>query len=281
MSTDNTTPGLGLPLPDAGNALQVDVLRLIAALSQLDTAWVDIQTALGNKQPKTLNLDKLSAIAMTAGKVFATDTNGDPQLVAISDFVRDTLFPGQDPESIRMALELTSAAITSVQASKTDATAGSLQIVGAFGGPDHSDSRFFEVDSQSDDTDWNSLTQKGLHKASLLGTSLNGPGVAEYFYVNVLKDTTDSLTQVAWPKNQGSSNIYIRSKTGAEWPTTWVKVLTAPDLVYSSSTQAGLMSPAQWQKLESIGTMAMRNLTISTSDPTGGNDGDVHFKIEA
>lgn len=281
MPVNNTTPGLSLPLPNADNPLQVDVLRLITALSELDTAWVAIQTSLGNKQPKAINLDKLAALVTTAGKVFATDANGDPSLVTISSFVRDTLFPGQDPQSIRTALELTSAAITTVQTSKTDATPGRLQIVGAFGGPEHADSRFFEVGSVSDVTDWNSVIQKGLHKSALIGSSPNGPGGSEYYYVNVIKDSADSITQVAWPKNQGSSRIFVRSKTGESWPASWVKVLTAPDLVNSSASNAGLMTAAQFQKLESVGTMAMRNLTVSTSDPSGGNDGDVHFKIEA
>lgn len=53
------------------------------------------------------------------------------------------------------------------------------------------------------------------------------------------------------------------------------------DHAHSAATTgaAGFMSAADKTKLNAVGTMANRALTISTSDPSGGVDGDVWFKV--
>lgn len=282
MSVDNTTPGLHLPLPDAGNALEVDVVRLIAALTGLDSAWTEIQAALGNKQPKSINLDKLAAVALTASKVFTTDSAGDPALVPLANFVRDSILPAADAASLRTALQLTSSAIATIQANKNDATPGALQTVGAFEGPDHADSRFFKVDSPAN-TDWNLIVQKGLHKSILNSAGTNGPGGTGYYYCIVYHSYDGvSLTQVAYPASPATgTRIWTRYRASTSAWQPWQKSLGTADLVIASALQSGFMTSAQFNKIEALGNMGNRNLTVSTSDPTGGVDGDIHFKLES
>lgn len=47
----------------------------------------------------------------------------------------------------------------------------------------------------------------------------------------------------------------------------------------ATPSASGFMSAADKTKLDAVGTMANRTLTISTSDPSGGVNGDVWFKV--
>lgn len=48
----------------------------------------------------------------------------------------------------------------------------------------------------------------------------------------------------------------------------------------ATPSSSGLMSAADKAKLDAVGSMANRNATISTGDPSGGANGDVWFKVE-
>lgn len=48
----------------------------------------------------------------------------------------------------------------------------------------------------------------------------------------------------------------------------------------ATPSSSGLMSAGDKAKLDQVGTMANRNATISSGDPSGGGDGDVWFKVE-
>lgn len=76
---------------------------------------------------------------------------------------------------------------------------------------------------------------------------------------------------------------YIWDVSDAEWvkqsgeaaPLTAAQVKT----LYEANPDTNAFTDAEQSKLAAVGTMANRNVTISTADPSGGADGDIWFKV--
>lgn len=96
----------------------------------------------------------------------------------------------------------------------------------------------------------------------------NSNGIAQ------VNDRIDNLPgQVAPPPtNLGATpaadRITVTSSTGG-----------SATLPLSTTTTAGLFAPAEKTKLNSMGNMGQRNVTISTGDPSGGANGDIWIKV--
>lgn len=74
------------------------------------------------------------------------------------------------------------------------------------------------------------------------------------------------------PTNLGATpaadRITVTSSTGG-----------SATLPLATTSTAGLFAPAEKTKLNSMGSMGQRNVTISTSNPSGGADGDIWIEV--
>lgn len=80
--------------------------------------------------------------------------------------------------------------------------------------------------------DWNSITTPGLHPVVLIGNSTNGPGDANYYYVEVFRYNDNStFTQVATPYLPENGGGWMRAAySGNDWhPWVRVPILTSSD----------------------------------------------------
>lgn len=71
----------------------------------------------------------------------------------------------------------------------------------------------------------------------------------------------------------GAAGQVLRKTSAVDYAAAWATLPAA------TTTTDGQMSAADKAKLDGVKSMANRALTISTSAPSGGADGDVWFKI--
>jgi len=126
--------------------------------------------------------------------------------------------------------------------------------------------------SISDATDWNTITNPGIHPVLLLGSSTNGPGVGEYFYVNVMQYSSSSqVLQVAYPYQDGGL-IWIRTSYGGTWGT-WRMI---PRVVVSSTAPG---SPSNGDLWVDTSTPTWSTLSmINNWQPWSGTPGAQYMK---
>lgn len=87
MPTENTTPGRSYELPASSNKLSDDVIRLIAAIMQVDADMVAVLTAISGKAPSvhTHAMSDINGLTAALGdKAAATHTHPLSALTGVS-----------------------------------------------------------------------------------------------------------------------------------------------------------------------------------------------------
>ncbi|MBZ9850121.1 hypothetical protein LB565_19235 [Mesorhizobium sp. CA14] len=295
MTIDAATPNRNYPLPSGGNNLSHDVARLIAALQAVDVDVAAVLSALVLKAP-------LLNAALSGAPTAPTPAGNDNSTrIATTQWVKANFadFVGAAPAALDTLAELATAlgndanfAATMTAALAAKAPLASPALTGAPTAPTAADAtnttqlattafaqRCIALLKAAANT-WAALQ---TFSAGLVSNPPNGQaiGVNGGPAVGTAGLTINSIntgaTFISFNRNGGyAANFGI--DTDNKWKVGgWSMGAAAYELVHMGNYTA-LLDPRYALKT-SVGTMAARSLTISTSAPAGGVDGDVHMQV--
>jgi hypothetical protein len=160
---------------------------------------------------------------------------------------------------------------------------GTARLLGGFG----------SVTTNAGTSDWNDYIDGGSGLILLHGNDTNGPtSTADYFHpFNFVYANSGNLTQLAIPYAAGGSDIYtiyMRTKNSSTW-TAWQRIIST-DISGNVTIPGGLKLPNLLNGVVKVdgsgntsalalGNLATSNVTVSSSSPSGGNNGDIWFKV--
>jgi hypothetical protein len=129
---------------------------------------------------------------------------------------------------------------------------------------------------------WNGANGDTLKAGLAVGTGANrllqldGSGRIPAINASLVTDLTKSQVGLGNVDNTSDANKPVSTATQ-----TALDGKAATSHTHSNATTgtAGFMSASDKTKLDAVGTMANRAFTVSTSDPSGGSNGDIWFKV--